>query len=287
MFMQENAGKYPVTKMAETLKVSRASYYKWKDNPERKQREEAEEALVKEIKEISEEHKMRYGYERIRAELMRRGRTVSRKKVCKLVRKHGLNARKQRKFIPTTNSNHGFAVSKNILNRQFAASKPGTKWVSDITYIRTRNGWLYLTIVLDLFDRKIIGWAVSTDMEALHTVVPAFTMACLHRKPKEALIFHSDRGVQYCSTVFRDTLQSVKKNIQQSMSRKGNCWDNACAESFFKTLKRELETLDGNHMPGEVRASLFEYIEVYYNRKRLHSVLGYLTPTEAALRIVA
>jgi transposase InsO family protein len=194
------------------------------------------------------------------------------------MRENGLNARGRRKFIPTTNSNHGFPVCENLLNRQFHAEGGGQKWVSDITYLRTIGGWVYLTVVLDLFDRKVIGWALSADMETVHTTIPALQMAFSNRTPGEGLIFHSDRGVQYCAKSFRDTLGELCPRVRQSMSRKGNCWDNACAETFFKTLKRELETLDGKHSAAEVRQSVFMYVEAYYNRLRLHSALDYVAP---------
>ena len=180
----------------------------------------------------------------------------------------------------TTNSKHGFLVCENILNREFHADQPGWKWVSDITYLRTKTGWLYLTIVMDLFDRKIIGWAISKTMEAEDTVVKAYQMACGNRHPEGELIFHSDRGVQYCAETFRTVLVRSCPSIRQSMSRKGNCWDNACAESFFKTIKTELETLNGKYGADEVRDSVFEYIEAYYNRKRIHSTLDYSVPIE-------
>jgi transposase InsO family protein len=150
--------------------------------------------------------------------------------------------------------------------------------VSDITYLRVRGGWIYLTAVLDLYNRKVIGWALSSDMEAAHTTIPALRMAFSKGAPREGLLFHSDRGVQYCAKSFRALLQEYCPTVRQSMSRKGNCWDNACAESFFKTLKRELETLDGRHSAGEVRQSVFMYIETYYNRVRLHSALDYAAP---------
>jgi transposase InsO family protein len=169
------------------------------------------------------------------------------------MREHGLNARHRRKFIPTTNSRHGLPVCENLLNRRFHAERDGQKWVSDITYLRTVGGWVYLTVVLDLYDRKVIGWALNADMETAHTAIPALNMAFSNRTPCEGLIFHSDRGVQYCAKSFRDYLGEWRPSVRQSMSRKGNCWDNACAETFFKTLKRELETLGGKHSAAEVR----------------------------------
>jgi transposase InsO family protein len=194
------------------------------------------------------------------------------------MRKNGLNAKRRRKFIPTTDSRHGLAVCENILSREFHAEGAGQKWVSDITYLRTSGGWVYLTVVLDLYDRKIIGWALSGDLETFHTTIPAMDMAFANRKAQEDLIFHSDRGVQYCAKAFRDRLWEQRPQARQSMSRKGNCWDNACAESFFKTLKRELETLDGKHPAAEVRQSVFMYLEAYYNRIRIHSALDYVAP---------
>jgi transposase InsO family protein len=161
------------------------------------------------------------------------------------------------------------------LDRQFHAEGGGEKWVSDPTYLRTVGGWVYLTVVLDLYDRKVIGWALSTDMETVHTTIPALQMAFSDRAPREGLIFHSDRGVQYCAKSFRDRLGELCPSVRQSMSRKGNCWDNACAETFFKPLKRELETLDGKHATAEVRQSVFMYVQAYYNRLRLHSALDY------------
>jgi transposase InsO family protein len=194
------------------------------------------------------------------------------------MRENGLNARQRRKFIPTTNSNHGLPVCENLLDREFHAEGGGEKWASDITYLRTTADWVYLTVVLDLYDRKVIGWALSADMETVHTTIPAVAMAFANRPAQEGLLFHSDRGVQYCARAFREALKARCPTVRQSMSRKGNCWDNACAESFFKTLKRELETLDGNHSAGEVRQSVFMYLEAYYNRVRLHSVLDYVAP---------
>jgi transposase InsO family protein len=193
------------------------------------------------------------------------------------MREHGLQARRRRKFVVTTDSSHTLAVAANILNRDFFAAGPGEKWVSDITYLRTSSGWLYLTTILDLFDRKVIGWAFSDDMAACH-VCRALEMALSNRVPRDGLIFHSDRGVQYCSQEFRGTLSRLCPTVRQSMSRKGNCWDNACAESFFKTLKRELDVLEGRHTKTQVRTAVFEYIEIYYNKYRRHSAIGYATP---------
>jgi transposase InsO family protein len=286
--MQNNQERYPITEMTSLFGVSRSAYYRWVKQGISERREKADAALVEQLRAIQEEHHQRYGAPRIQVELRRKyGMRVSRKRLAKLLEKHGLNAKRRRKFIPTTNSNHGLAVCENILNRDFHASQAGEKWVSDITYLRTAQGWLYLTIVLDLFDRKVIGWAFSGDMTAEHTTVPAYAMAVMNRRPCSGFIFHSDRGVQYCAASFRAKLNGEGTSVRQSMSRKGNCWDNACAETFFKTLKAELETLDGKQTPSVVQNSVFEYIETYYNRKRIHSALDYSTPAETVCVKVA
>ncbi len=193
------------------------------------------------------------------------------------MRKNGLSANSKKKWIATTNSRHSLPIAENILNREFTATAPGTKWVSDLTYLKTTQCWMYLCVVIDLWDRKVIGWSLATDMAAAHSV-RAFTMATINRKPQHSLIFHSDRGIQYCSTEFRSALQNACPTVRQSMSRKGNCWDNACAESFFKTLKRELVELNGRSTRKQTQLAVFEYIEAYYNRIRKHSALGYFTP---------
>jgi len=259
--------------------VSRSAYYRWVRNGVSAQRGEADAELVRLILEIAAKHHRRYGSPRVRRELRDiYGKRVSLKKTARLMRENGLNAKKRRKFIPTTDSRHTLETSENILNREFYAEKAGMKWVSDITYLRTQSGWVYLTVVLDLYDRKVIGWALSPGMESSETTITAFEMAVKNRLPQGGLIFHSDRGVQYCAQLFRDVLRERCPTVRQSMSRKGNCWDNACAESFFKTLKRELETLDGKHSEAEVRQSVFFYIEAYYNRIRMHSALDYVAP---------
>jgi transposase InsO family protein len=194
------------------------------------------------------------------------------------MREKGLNARGRRKFIRATDSNHGLPVCGNLLNREFQAERGGEKWVLDITYLRTPGGWVYLTVIVDLYDRKVMGRALSADMERVHTTIPAIETAFADRKAREGLLFHSDRGVRYCAKSFRERLNELCSSVRRSMSRKGNCWDNACAESFFKTVKREPETVEGKHTVGEVRSSVFMYVQAYYNRIRLHSALDYVTP---------
>jgi transposase InsO family protein len=274
--MKENHGRYGAAKMAKMLGVSRSGYYAWKERKAGKHEKEDRE-LAQLIRLIFDEHYGRYGSPRVWEELKSRGRQVSRKRVERLMRKQGLKARQRRKRVKTTDSHHRLAVSGNILNRDFWAAYSGEKWVSDITYLRTDRGWLYLTIVLDLWDRKVIGWSMGKELTAEH-VCHALAMAVANRPPRQGLIFHSDQGVQYCSGEFRGMLYRLCPLARQSMSRKGNCWDNACAESFFKTLKTELDILGGGHSSNQVQAAVFEYIEIYYNRYRRHSALGYATP---------
>jgi putative transposase len=278
-FMKANKDRYAVKEMAGLLGVSRSAYYRWARGGVPRRRKEADAELVRLIREIAVRHRRRYGSPRVRRELRGMyGKRASLKKVARLMRENGLNARRRGKFIPTTDSKHGLPVCENILNREFRAEKRGAKWVSDITYLRAKGGWVYLTAVLDLYDRKAVGWALSSGMEASATAVAALAMAVKNRPPESGLVFHSDRGVQYCSQSFRAALLESCPSARQSMSRKGNCWDNACAESFFKTLKAELETLDGKHSEAEVRQSVFMYIEAYYNRVRMHSALDYVAP---------
>jgi transposase InsO family protein len=240
--------------MTKLLGISRSTYYQWARGRKPNLGGQADAELLRLIREIVVKHHRRYGSPRVRQELRKTyGKRVSLKKVARLMRENNLNARQKRRFIPTTDSNHALPVCENILNREFTAAAAGQKWVSDITYLRTQDGWVYLTTVLDLFDRKVIGWALSDSMEAIATTVSALRMALNNRTPQNGLIFHSDRGVQYCAQSFRDILHERCPTVRQSMSRRGNCWDNACAESFFKTLKGELETLDGKHSATDVR----------------------------------
>ncbi len=226
-----------------------------------------------------ENSKKIYGSPRITMVLNKKDIKVSRPRVARMMRRAKLRSIVKKKFKVTTNSSHKFPVPENILDRDFKPGILGAVWVSDITYIRTRQGWLYLTTVIDLGDRKIIGWALSVTMKAIDTVMPAFKMARSNRPITQELIFHSDRGVQYACNEFKCLLE---KNpfIIRSMSRKGNCWDNAVAESFFKTLKAECEYQDKFTNKEQAALIIFEYIETWYNRKRLHSALGYLSPEE-------
>jgi transposase InsO family protein len=220
-----------------------------------------------------------YGSPRITEALRRRNIFVSRPRVARLMKAAQISCKKRKRFIATTDSKHNFPIADNKLNRKFQPAICGKAWVSDITYISTKEGWLYLTTVMDLADRKVIGWSLSDTMKAMDTSIPAFKMAEKNRPITAELIFHSDRGVQYACTEFKSLLES-KKNIIRSMSRKGNCWDNAVAESFFKSLKSELIYRTKFTSRNQASVAIFEYIEIWYNKQRLHSTLGYRTPEE-------
>lgn len=265
------------------LKVSISGFYYWLKYPVGL-RERKEEQLVEQIRQVHKQSKCRYGSPRISFELRDQGIRVSRPRVARLMRKYNIKSIVRRKYrVQTTDSNHGFTVAENYLARDFRATRLAQKWVSDITYIKTAEGWLYLTAILDLADRKVVGWALSETMEAESTTVAAFQMAARNRPVRESLLFHSDRGVQYACSAFREQLEGLP--VVQSMSRKGNCWDNAVAESFFKTLKTELVYHRKFIIRQQARLAVFEYIEGFYNRNRRRSALGYLTPAQFEERL--
>jgi len=278
--MKENKQRYGAAKMAKVFGVSRSGYYAWRRRKPSKHSEE-DAMLAGLIQQIFEEHHGRYGSPRVWVELQSLKWRVSRKRVERLMKGQGLRARRRRKWAKTTDSQHRLAYADNILGRNFHATNPGEKWVSDITYLRTSSGWLYLTVILDLWDRKVVGWSMGSDLACDH-LCRAILMAVGKRPPGDGLIFHSDRGLQYCSDNFRSLLKRLCPSVRQSMSRKGNCWDNACAESFFKTLKAELDILEKGGSARQIKTAVFEYIEVYYNRCRRHSALGYATPIALA-----
>ena len=283
--MKQHKERWTIAKMAKVLGVSRSGYYAWAKRKKSRYAEE-EQFLAKLVKAIFDSHYGRYGSPRIWYELKSRGWSVSRKRVARLMREKKLAARRPRKWAKTTDSNHDLPIADNILGRDFHAAYPGEKWVSDITYLGTNSGWLYLTVILDLWDRKPIGWSIAEDLTAKQTC-RALEMAVINRPPRENLIFHSDQGIQYCSVEFRNTLYRLCPTVRQSMSRKGNCWDNACAESFFKTIKSELDELQRRCGKDQTRTAVFEYIEIYYNRCRRHSALGYAIPVALTNNIAA
>jgi len=267
-----------VEKMCEILDVSTSSYFQWqKAGPS--DRWKKNEALLTAILDVFETSKGSYGSPRMTKELRAQGKNASRPLVARLMKAAGIQARRRKKFIATTNSKHNYPIAPNVLDRQFSATRPGEVWVSDITYVRTYKGWLYLTVIIDLFDRKVVGWALSKGLTAAETILAAWFMAITNRPVTQALIFHSDRGIQYACDDFTRILKS-NKLITRSMSRKGNCWDNAVAESFFKSIK--VEWIYSNSFENQEQAalSIFEWIESWYNRRRRHSALGYKTIEE-------
>ena len=275
-FIEEHRGSHNVEKMAKVLRVSRSGYYAWRVRSS-SERERVDEELLDEISQIQEHVRYRYGSPRVTVELNRRGYRAGHNRVARLMRENGLGRRVRKRFRSTTDSNHGLKVVEDLVNRQFNVASRNEAWLSDITYIATSEGWLYLCVVIDLFSRKVVGWSMSSRLKT-DLVLQALMMGVMRRRPPKGMIFHSDRGSQYCSHAFRRRLQ--KYRLQQSMCRKGDCWDNAPAESFFKTLKSELCGHRAFRSRRFARAAIFEYIEVFYNRVRLHSTLGYLSPSE-------
>lgn len=282
-FMDAHRKQWAIGKMARALEVSASGYYAWKRRTP-SNRTLSDRLLVARIRDIQKRHRRRYGSPRVHKELAAMGLSVGRKRVARLMKLHDLSCRYRKRFQVTTDSRHHELVAENILDRKFNVYEPNTVWVSDITYLPTAEGWLYLCVVIDLFDRMVVGWSMRTDMTAA-IVIDAFTMAVMRRRPRGHLIFHSDRGIQYCSSDFRAASQVAYPMLTRSMSRKGNCWDNACAESFFKTLKRELEELSGRVPRNKVRTAVFEYVETYYNRIRIHSTNGFRPPAVVSQRV--
>jgi len=260
------------------MKVSKNAYYHWLNKKDKTTITTPKTQLKERIKIIFEESREIYGSYRIQKMLEREGLVYSRSYISVLMREMGLKSVLKRKFVITTDSKHTFPVANNELDRNFTSNKLGEKWVSDITYIRVNDHWNYLTTIMDLADRKIVGWSLSQDMTTQNTVMKAWISACKTRPITTDFIFHSDRGVQYASNKMTN-LFTFNKKITQSMSRKGNCWDNSVAESFFKTIKYEWL----NRFKFDSYFKLYESIENYinwYNTKRIHSSLGYLTPLE-------
>lgn len=257
--------------MCKVLKVSRSSYYSWLIRKPGKWDKENSD-LSDHIKKIYEFSKKTYGSPRVTIALLEEGVHVSRPRVARLMKRQNLKSIIRKKWIITTDSRHNYPVVENKLNRDFKVTRTGQVWVSDITYIKTSQGWLYLTIIIDLYDRKVIGWALSRSLKSVNTTISAWRMAVRNRPIIRRLIFHSDRGVQYACNEFKKLLSSYKL-VERSMSRKGDCWDNAVAESFFKTLKVELVYHNSYKTFKEAELSVFEYIEAWYNVNRIHTTI--------------
>lgn len=273
-FMAMHRHLYPIELMAGVLGVSRSAYYAWFNRIPGRRAAEARD-LEYRIESIFKMSRGTYGSPRIHAQLKHDGREASRNRVARIMLKLGLRAKMKRKFKATTDSNHDLPVAPNLLNQDFRPECPDQVWCSDITYLRTAEGWLYLAVVVDLYSRRVIGWSMRDNMRK-GLVLDALNMALLARDPAPDAIHHSDRGSQYCSRAYRARLEA--SGLKASMSRRGNCYDNSVVESFFHTLKTEHIYFQTFLTKEEARQSVFEFIEVFYNRQRLHSTLGYVSP---------
>ncbi len=260
--------------MCRFLKVSRSGYYDWLNRGESPRSKRNRELAVT-ITKLFYQHKGRYGSPRIHNELQKQGIKCGKSKVETLMRQMGLRAREKSKYRKTTDSKHDYPIAPNLLNRNFQVDAPNQVWVSDITHIRTMEGWLYLAIVMDLYSRKIVGWSMSNSLSS-SIAVDALQMAIRNRQPRKGLIHHSDRGIQYACNSYRRLLQH--NHLVCSMSRKGDCWDSSPAESFFSTLKIECINDRVFLTRAQAKREIFEYIEIDYNRKRSHSSIGYMSP---------
>lgn len=261
------------------MDVHPSGYYKFLSRKP-SARELRHKMLVVKIKRAFDRSRQTYGYRRVHQDLVRTGSHCNHKPIAALMKKHAIAPRRRRKFKSTTDSKHKFACSENLLNREFEGGKTNLVWMSDITYIETKQGWLYLSVFIDRYSKQVVGWKTGAEIDA-KLVLDAFEEAQISTG-ETPLMVHSDRGVQYASNLFREKLKQVR--CIQSMSRKGNCWDNAVAESFFGSLKSEMIYRSTFETREQATAALFDYIEIFYNRSRLHSALGYLTPQEFALK---
>ena len=280
-FIEDRRADYPVRVLCDLLEVSPAGYYAWRSRPESR-RSTTNRQLVNDIKRVHRDAYGRYGSPRIHVELKAQGRGVSRGRIERLMRRHGIRAIMARpRWVSTTDSRHEFPIASNLLDRNFVAAAPNCVWLADITYVETDQGWLYLATVMDLYSRRIVGWAMA---DHLRTELPlaALRMAVAAKQPGPGLIHHSDRGVQYASEDYRKLIQSA--GFQASMSRKANCYDNAPMESFFHTLKTELVHHRHYATRAEATRDIFTYIEGFYNRTRRHSAIGYISPIEMELK---
>lgn len=269
--------------MCQVLGVSKSGYYYWLHSDGGTRKKQNQELLVH-IHRIHQNSRQTYGSPRITKALEKQGIRVSRPRIARIMKTAKITSKIKKRFKVTTDSKHKYPVVDNLLNRNFRPGILAQAWVSDITYIRTRQGWLYLTIILDLADRKVIGWALSKGLSAKQTSVAAWKMALTNRPITGPLIFHSDRGIQYACHEFANMLKK-NKHVTRSMSRKGNCWDNAVAESFFNTLKREWVNRFSYETRKKAELSVFDYIESWYNTNRIHSTIDYDSPKEYEQKI--
>jgi putative transposase len=276
-FIQQHAEEFPVDVLCAVLEVSRSGYYAWRDRPASSQAQRREE-LVERIQAAHVDSQKNYGSPRIHRELRDQGIICSENTVARLMKDRGIRSRMHRRFkVQTTESRHPHPIAENRLDQQFDVPAPNQVWAADITYIPTGEGWLYLAVVIDLCSRKVVGWVADDHLRA-ELPAAALQMALTQRRPKGGLLHHSDRGVQYACDEYQAIL--ARHKLICSMSRRGNCYDNAVVESFFGTLKTELIHHHTYTTRNEARLALFEYLEVFYNRKRRHSALDYRSPAE-------
>lgn len=275
-YIQSNSDQYPVAILCLAMNVSTSAYYRWLQNPVSK-RDLIHFELDEEIHGVFTEHQSRYGARRIYEDLKARGFKVTEAKVSQRMKLMGLVSKQEKRFIKTTDSVHNQYIRHNLLQQDFTASKPNEKWVTDITYIPTDEGWMYLCVIIDLFSRIVVGWCMADHMRSELTV-NALRMAAFNRKLPRSVIMHSDKGSQYACKAFQDEIETLK--FTSSMSGKGCCYDNAACESFFGTLKVELCDDESYKTVEQAKSSVFEYIETYYNRKRRHSTINYMTPNQ-------
>jgi len=275
-WIKDHQNEFTVLSMCQFLKVSRSCFYDWLQRP-KTEREKLNKELINHLKTLFLEGRETYGTRRLKRKLEDLGYTVSRRRIGRLMIRAGLICKTKRKFKVTTDSKHNKPIAPHRLERQFKVEKPDQYYVGDITYIETQEGWLYLAVVIDLYSRQVVGWSMNKRMKAT-LVNDALLMAIWKRKPAKGLIWHTDRGSQYASDSHREILK--QHGVIQSMSRKGNCWDNAVSESFFHTLKTELVHHDNFKTRAEAQHTIFEYIEVFYNRIRLHSANDYCSPVD-------
>lgn len=281
-FIDAEKARWPVEVQCDVFGVSRSGYYAWKGRPEApRAREDAE--VVIEIKAASVVGRGNYGSPRVHRELRAQGRRISRKRVARLMRQEGIVARKKRRFRKTTDSNHSHPIAPNVLARNFDVELPDTAWVTDVTYVWTHEGWLYLAAILDLFSRRVVGWAASANNDRA-LAISALDRATSARAPAAGLVHHSDRGSVYASGDYGDALTSI--GAVKSMSRKGDCWDNAVAESFFATIKGEMIDHENYQTRAAAIAAIGDYIDGFYNPCRRHSSIGYVSPIEFELKFL-
>jgi putative transposase len=279
-FISEEKVAFPVAALCRLMAVSPSGFYATHGRP-RSLHARRDDKLAEQVVEAHAASKGRYGSPRVHAELKAAGERVGRKRVARLMREKELTARTRRRFRTTTDSNHSFPIAPNVLERDFTASAPDRAWVTDITFVWTAQGWLYLAVILDLFSRRVVGWATSQNVDR-HLALAALDTALARRRPAAGLVHHSDRGSTYASSDYRKALDA--RGLECSMSRKGDCWDNAVAESFFATLKTEHVDHEQFASREQAHASIGDYIERFYNTARRHSSLGYVSPIEFELR---